>query len=63
MYNAMFQLISARFDVTELAMNDTGFEQVFGKVLRQLGLDTVRYVYINEANAASGDQKKPRTPN
>ena len=37
-------------------MQDTGCEHVFGKMLRQLGLDTGRYVYIHDANATSNDQ-------
>ena len=56
MYNAIFQFISRRFDVAELTVQDTGCEKVFGKVLRQLGLDTGRYVYIHEANATAGDR-------
>ena len=56
MHNAIFQLISTRFDLAEVTVRDTGCEQVFAKMLRQLGLDTRRYVYIHDANATSGDQ-------
>ena len=37
-------------------MQDKGCEKVFFKVLRQLGLDTGRFVYIHEVNATAGDR-------
>ena len=55
-HSAIFQLISKRFDLAEVTVRDTGCEQVFARILWQIGLDTRRYIYIHDANATSGDE-------
>ena len=55
-HSAIFQLISVRFNLAEVTLRDTGCEQMCAQILRQVGLDTRRYVYIHDANATSGDE-------